>query len=217
MPRSPVRVLAVAAVAFALHGAALGQAQRPMVGSPGLCGSLENAFGPFDYRTVDGQSKYLVESAHFPPQVETLRAGISSTIGGDIDYTLRAIPNHPRALMSMVRLSERHNALQPPGARYPVECYFDRAVRFTPDDAMVRVLYGDYLTKRDRSNEARQQLAAAEAHAATDAQVVYNLGLAHLELKDYEKAVKFAKQARQMGIEFTGLQQRLQRAGKWPD
>ena len=187
-----------------------------MVASPGLCGPLENAFGPLDYRTVDGQSKYLVESAHFPPQVETLRAGMTGAIGADIDYTLRAIPNHPRALMAMVRLGDRHKSTQPPGARYPVECYFDRAVRFTPDDPMVRVLYGDYLAKRDRPNEAREHLAIAEANGSDNAQIVYNLGLAYFELKDYEKAASFAKKANEMGVEFPGLQQRLQRAGKWP-
>lgn len=209
-------LIAAVTVALSLHGAAVGQTQRPMVASPGLCGPLENAFGPFDFRTVDGQSKYLVESAHFTPQVETLRGAVTGRLGGDIDYTLRAMPNHPRALMAMVRLGERHKSSQPPGARYPVECYFDRAVRFTPDDAMVRVLYGNYLAQRGRATEARQQLAAAEANAGDDAQVIYNLGLAYFELKDYEKAAGFAKKAQELGIQFTGLQQRLQRVGKWP-
>jgi Tfp pilus assembly protein PilF len=177
---------------------------------------LENGFGPYDYRVVDSHNKWLVESAHFPPQVETLRAGSRGTIGGDLDYTLRALPNHPRALMAMVRLSERLKTPQPPGARYPAECYFDRAVRFSPDDAMVHVLYGNYLAKRGRAAEARQQLAAAEANVGTDAQVTYNLGLAYFELKDYEKAAGFAKNAQEMGIQFTGLQQRLERVGKWP-
>lgn len=116
----------------------------------------------------------------------------------------------------MVRLSERLKTPQPPGARYPAECYFDRAVRFSPDDAMVHVLYGNYLAKRGRAAEARQQLAAAEANVGTDAQVTYNLGLAYFELKDYEKAAGFAKNAQEMGIQFTGLQQRLERVGKWP-
>lgn len=211
-----INFIAAAAVAASLQGTAVGQSQQPMVASPGLCGPIENAFGPFDYRTVDSQSKYLVESAHFPPHVETLRGGNRGTLGADIDYTLRAMPNHPRALMAMVRLSERFKSSQPPGAQYPAECYFDRAVRFTPDDAMVRVLYGNYLAQRGRTTEARQHLAAAEAKAGNDAQVIYNLGLAYFELKDYEKATGFAKKAKEMGIQFTGLQQRLQRVGKWP-
>lgn len=211
-----INLIATAAVAVSLHGTAVGQTQPPIVVSPGLCGPLENAFGPFDYRTVEISNRHVVEIAHFTPQVETLRAGNRGTLGADIDYTLRAMPNHPRALMAMVRLSERIKSSRPPGAQYPAECYFDRAVRFTPDDAMVRVLYGNYLAQRDRATEARQHLAAAEANAGDDAQVIYNLGLAYFELKDYEKAAGFAKKAQEMGIQFTGLKQRLQRVGKWP-
>lgn len=177
---------------------------------------LDNAFGPFDYRTVDAQSKHLVEKEHFTPPIETLRAGRSGPLGGELDYTLRAMPNHPRALMAMVRLGEKLRSNRPPGAQYPVECYFDRAIRFTPDDPMVRVLYGDYLAKRGRVDEARQHLAVAEANGGDNAQIVYNLGLAYLELKDYDKAIGFARKAKEMGIQFPGLQQRLQRAGKWP-
>lgn len=216
MRSTAINLVATAVVTLALHGKAIGQAQQPTAASPGLCGPIENAFGPFDYRTVDRQSKHLVESAHFTPQVETLRSAATGRLGGDIDYTLRAMPNHPRALMAMVRLSERLKKSQPPGAQYPAECYFDRAVRFTPDDAMVRVLYGNYLAQRSRAAEARQHLAAAEANADGDAQVIYNLGLAYFELKDYDKAAGFAKKAQEMGIQFTGLQQRLQRVGKWP-
>ena len=216
MRSTAINLIATAAVALSLHGTSVGQSQRPMAASPRLCGALENAFGPFDYRTVDAQSKHLIEKEHFTPPVETLRAGRSAPLGGEIDYTLRAIPNHPRALMAMVRLGDRHKSTQPHGARYPVECYFDRAVRFAPDDPMVRVLYGDYLAKRGRSSEARQHLTVAEANGSDNAQVVYNLGLVYVELKDYEKAVGFAKKAKEMGIQFTGLQQKLQRAGKWP-
>lgn len=81
---------------------------------------------------------------------------------------------------------------------------------------MVRVLYGNYLAQRGRATEARQHLATAETNAGNDAQVIYNLGLAYFELKDYDKAAGFAKKAQEMGIQFTGLQQRLQRVGKWP-
>ena len=69
----------------------------------GNCGPLANAFGPFDYRTEKGNSLYLVESAHFTPAVEAVIAGNTTYIGGDLDYTLRAFPNHHRALMSMIR------------------------------------------------------------------------------------------------------------------
>lgn len=69
-------------------------------------------FGPFDYTDPEtarpgkyGQSPplHLVEIAHFTPEVEHLVRGKSGAIYGDLDYTLRAFPNHHRALWSMVR------------------------------------------------------------------------------------------------------------------
>src|SRR5262245_47118985 len=57
------------------------------------CGNpFENAYGPFDYRTATDQQKKTVESYHFTTSVETLKAGTTSALGGDIDYTLRAFP-----------------------------------------------------------------------------------------------------------------------------
>lgn len=47
------------------------------------CGSLQNAFGPFDYRdpSARGQPLQLVESAHFTPDVEALRKGNIQRLG----------------------------------------------------------------------------------------------------------------------------------------
>src|SRR5207248_1557456 len=86
----------------------------------------------------------IVEDHHFTPEVELLRSGVSSAIGGDIDYTLRAIPNHPRALMAMVRLGQRDKTSRPKGAHFTVECYIDRAIRYQPDDMNVREIRGIY-------------------------------------------------------------------------
>lgn len=180
----------------------------------GLCGALENAYGPFDYRTSPPDQRRLVENAHFTPAVETLRKGKTGAIGGDIDYTLRVFPNHPRALYAMTRLAERTGMSTPPGALYPVECYYDRAVRFQPDDARVRVLYGIFLIQRKLTSEARIQLERAEANAGDDNQVLYNLGLAYFELKDYKRAMEFADRAYAAGASLPGLRNKLQQVGK---
>lgn len=80
----------------------------------GICGSLNNSFGPFDYRyktsvkTELGDAHSMVEGAHFTPQIEQLIRGKTAVEPGpDIDYTLRAFPNHHRALLSMSRLALR--------------------------------------------------------------------------------------------------------------
>lgn len=202
---------------FSFSGAAIPQNLPEIPASVGLCGPLENSYGPFDYRTIPPDPKYLVESAHFPPKVETLRGGNRGYLGGDIDYTLRAIPNHHRALMAMARLAERTGRTRPTGANYPVECYFDRAERFASDDPMVHVLYGIFLAKANRKKEAEGQLAAAEQLGSNDPQVVYNLGLGYLKLEQYDRAVEFAKKAESLGIQLPGLRQSLQRVDKWPN
>lgn len=218
MPALPTRlhVLAVAATCALLLGCAtVAQAQRLPSDVGGLCGPLENAFGPFDYRTVDSKTRLLVERVHFTPKVEALRGGQTGYIAGDLDYTLRAMPNHPRALMAMARLAERDRTPHPAGATYPAECYFDRAVRFKPDDPMPRVLYGIYLAKAKRREEAQLQLEAAATTGSGDAQIAYNLGIGYLELGDFAKARDYAKKAAAMGIPFPGLRERLKRAGQW--
>ena len=133
--------------------------------APVACGSLENAFGPFDYRKVKGPELAIVEGEHFTPAIEALVRGKSGTIGADIAYTLRAFPNHHRALVAMQRLGDRLKRTQPPGANWEVECYFVRAVRFVPDDAVARLLYASYLGKQNRRDEAQRQLAQVETLA----------------------------------------------------
>jgi Tfp pilus assembly protein PilF len=183
----------------------------------GLCGPLENAFGPFDYRTAAPANRKLVEGAHFTPSVESLQRGSTGQLGGDIDYTLRAFPNHPRALYAMTRLAERSRSTKPPGAHFPVECYYDRAIRFRPDDAIVRGLYASFLIRQGRPDEARVQLKAAEDLGPSDPQVIYNLGLAYFDLKEFDRSLALAKRAYAMGIPFPGLRDKLKRAGRWRD
>ena len=101
------------------------------------CGSLQNAYGPFDYRN-DKDKLGVVEAYHFSTEVASLIKGKSGSLGGDIDYTLRAFPNHPRALMAMVQLGWREKTTKVSGAQYSVECYLHRAIRFRDDDGTSR-------------------------------------------------------------------------------
>ena len=51
------------------------------------CGTLTNAFGPFDYRdpAARGEPLHLVEMAHFTTNVEQLVRGASGQLIGDLD------------------------------------------------------------------------------------------------------------------------------------
>lgn len=183
------------------------------------CGSLKNGFGPYDYRTERGASLNLVESAHFTQQVEMLMNATTGYIGGDIDYTLRAFPNHHRALMTVMRYGEKTKSTKPPHMQYTVECYFDRAIRFRPDDAITRMIYSMYLAKNNRAPEAIQQLDIAADGAETQENPFahYNLGLNYFDLKDYDKAAIQAHKAYNMGFPQTALKEKLKSVGKWTE
>lgn len=183
-----------------------------------VCGPLTSGYGPFDYRFAAQKDKYLVESAHFTPWVENLtRGNTSSTPAGDIAYTLRAFPNHPRALLSMMKLAEREKRDKPRGSTYTMDCWFERAIRFQPEDGTVRMLYGTYLARKNKDREAIEQLELADKLITDDANVHYNLGLAYFDVKQYDKALTHAKKAYALGFQLPGLRDMLKRAGKWTD
>lgn len=182
------------------------------------CGPLENSFGPFDYRDSLPEQKGLVESAHFTPAVEALIRGVTARLPGpDIDYTLRAFPNHHRALLATIRLGQREKQVQPGGMRYSVECWLDRAVRWRPDDPIVRMIYASWLGPNGKRDAALRQLAEAERLAGDNPFTHYNVGLSYLELGEHERALAKAHQAMAMGIARTELADALRAAGRWRD
>ena len=76
-------------------------------------------------------------------------------VGGNIDYTLYAFPNHVRALhaMGVWQLKQRkaspmqyERMLRETRLR-TAECYFERAIMYVPNDGMVHAVYGAFLHK----------------------------------------------------------------------
>ena len=185
------------------------------------CGSLVNGFGPYDYRTASEGTKKQVELHHFNANVENLRTGQNGYLAGDIDYVLRAFPNHPRALWSMEKLARRDRNERPVGANYTAMCYFERAIEFTPDDAQVRVLYGLHLVERGKKERATEELKTArglidkDELLRTDGNIAYNLGLGFYQVGRYDEAIEYAHRADSLGFPLSGLQNMLKRSGKW--
>jgi tetratricopeptide (TPR) repeat protein len=183
------------------------------------CGSLASPgqYGPYDYRT-ERQKLEIVEGTHFLPFVENLSRGNTGVRpGGDIDYTLRASPNHHRALLAMMNLAVREKTDKSSGSRYTVSCWLERAERFRPDDAMVKVLSGIYLLRLGKSRDAVAKLEEAVVSGQNDGNVYYNLGLAYFELKNYDKALENAHRAYRAGFPLPGLRNKLTAVGKWRD
>jgi tetratricopeptide (TPR) repeat protein len=182
------------------------------------CGSLKNGYGPYDYRVTSPEQRAIVEDVHFTPKVENLKGGNTTmTPGGDLAYTLRVFPNSPRALMTLIRLAEKEKTSKPRDMEYTVSCWFERAERFQPKDAMVKALHGIYLTRAGKPKDGAAMLQAAADQAGDNANVNYNLGLAYFDLQQFDKSLESAHKAYALGFPLPGLREKLKRAGKWRD
>lgn len=182
------------------------------------CGSLQSHYGPFDYRVTTPGDLAVVERVHFTPKVENLVGGNTSiSPGGDMGYTLRVFPNHHRALMAAMKLAEKEKTDKPRELGYSVACYFDRAERFKPDDAMVKTIHGIYLIRSGKPQAGKEKLEAALSLAGGNANIYYNLGLAYFDMKQFDKSLESAHQAYALGFPLPGLRDKLKRAGKWHD
>ena len=179
------------------------------------CGELGTPFG--DY-LKDKDKVTMSESFHFTPEVESLTRGKSTVvIGADLDFMLRNYPNHHRVLAAMMRLGEKEKTPQPAGATYTVACYFDRAIRFRPDDLVARMLYATYLSKNRREADATAQLEMVTQAAGDNAFSHYNIGLIYLEMKNYDRALEQAHKAYGLGFGRPELRDRLKSAGRCKD
>src|SRR5215203_6174206 len=170
-----------------------------------------------DYNSPDDHPRIRqIEGNHLAKNWESLGRGItSSSAGADIDFVVRASPNHHRALAALVRLSLRDKTPRPSGVKIPVECYLLRALDFAPTDPEVQKIYGTYLARLGREDEALTWLERAEKLSPDDPILAYNLGLLLTEKRDFERARKYAQKAYTGGVQLPGLRDKLSRQGQW--
>ncbi|WP_431256396.1 hypothetical protein ACQ86G_16730 [Roseateles chitinivorans] len=219
--RAPWRTLVLALAGAVAAHAAVAQG----IG----CGGLANNYGPFDYRQykdmpeIDPVTKQMsplqmVEGAHFIDTCEALVKCKRGSIGSDIDYTLRAFPNHHRALIAMMLYGERTKRDQPPEALFTVDCYFKRALTWKSDDVIVHLIYAGFLNGKGKTAGAKEQLEAANklAAAGDNAFSVYNVGMVAMDLNEVDLAVDAARRAYGAGMTHPILRQRLMAINRWP-
>tara|TARA_B100001540_G_scaffold127994_1_gene114124 strand:+ start:66 stop:1004 length:939 start_codon:yes stop_codon:yes gene_type:complete len=172
--------------------------------------------GPYDYLNKSHQTLYnMIEEFHFTESVAKLIRGSSSTPMGDIDFVLRAIPNHHPALNSATTFSLRHKRYPPGEKGLPAECYLQRAINFAPRDPFPAKLYGYYLHEKKRYKLALQANLEAMKLLPNDAMLRYNTGLLLVEVKQYKKAMEMARPLYDAGLDLPGLKNKLIRAGAW--
>jgi tetratricopeptide (TPR) repeat protein len=210
------------AVGLSLCFAELASAQRgaPWVGESfdgAPCDGKPAGFGPFDYLNRGGlqQQLRLVEGAHFTSSVEQLRAGNRGSLLGDLDYTLRAWPNHHRALNAMIRYQTgSDNNMRVEMGRDnvpPVECYLFRAINFSPDDGTTYMLLGVLAHRKDLNERALDAYRKATALSPRNIQAKYNLALLLLDLGDHPEAEALAAEVYEAGYPLQGLRKKLDR------
>lgn len=212
--RAWCQAAALAGLALGLWGSAQAQV------SAADCGPIwgtQQQFGPLDYRKSRATLEKWLEPYHFTPEVEYLIRSKTGSIGGDLFYVLRAVPNHHRALISAARLAKRLQNPQPQGMVWPIECSFERATRFAPDDIVVRGLYAQWLGEAGRRADAERQLETALLLAKDDPISNYSIGLVYLELGAHEQALAQAHRAQQLGWTKPGLAEKLKQVGKWKE
>lgn len=187
--------------------------------NPTVCGGLANGDnGPFDYRTERGPRLKIVEEHHFNAHVEALLSGQTGSLAHDIDYVLRAFPNHHRALVSVSRLTLRNKGQSgDPQVNRTAECYFERALRFRPDDTVARVLLAQFLQDSKRTNDAALQLDQAIELGKDNPFTQYNIGLVFADMGMMDRAMQQAHRAMSMGFQRSELRERIKAAGKWQE
>lgn len=181
---------------------------------PAECGSLSTHYGPYDY-TTDRSKLGIVENFHFTPVVESLIRGVSVSIGGDLSYTLRAFPNHHRALVAISRYGERLKTDRPGQLELSISCFYLRAVVFRPQDLVVRMLYAQHLNKGGQRAEALAQLEVVRVAETDNPLTHYNLGLLYVEMGELELALAQAHKAMALGVPGGELVRQLTAKGAW--
>lgn len=182
-------------------------------------GGGEN-FGPYDYlerHTLTGELG-IVEEYHFGPQVEQLISGMRTGPKGvpaELNYTLRAWPNHHRALNSIIQYQLLKAGKQRDSRFPPAECYLERAIKFSPKDGITRMLYANLLQRAGHKKLALEQYEKALTLQPNGNQIKYNLALLLVSLKKYERAKSYATELYTKGFPLPGLKDKLSKAGYW--
>ncbi|KFI22369.1 hypothetical protein [Nitrosococcus oceani] len=175
-----------------------------------------------DYLDPDPRAKHhleLAEAHHFSTKVRMFDS-FPMFIMQNLDYLLRHFPNHHKGLYTVSQFEDHVGGKLPQKRgwswRRSAACYFDRAIRFRPNDGVVRMLYGIYLHKENNLKKALEQYKIGLDLIPDSSELNYNLGLLYYDLKKYKLARKYAATAYELGYPLPGLRDMLKKIGYWP-
>ena len=170
------------------------------------------AQGPDDYYDSSERARKhlsLVDSFHTEPAIRQLNAGQLKQAEDNLDYVLRHFPNHPKGLYLFGEL-----ALKSPRLQVVAEMHFRRAIQDYPAPSN-HLVYGIYLHKSSKLDKAIEQYKIALAARPDYAEAHYNLGLAYVDIKNYDLAYSHAMNAYRLGYRMPGLKRKLEQVGAW--
>jgi hypothetical protein len=185
------------------------------------CSGREISYGPFDYTNAanKGDKLNIVETYHYTKDIQMLIKGNTDYLGEDLDYTVTAFPNHHKALGTLMhyQLIYQHDiatkAKRPLPS--PVECYFQRAIHFAPQDPLNYIMYGTYLRKIQHPQEANELYKKALQALPNELSINYSYGLFLFESKKYPEALAQAKLIYAQNFPKQKLKELLIKSGHW--
>ena len=170
--------------------------------------------GNRDYYTArsanDIELLTAVEKYHLQLSYDELSAKRYEAALGDAKFILHYFPNHPKALMLLAAICNRW---QSPDCN-PDE-WFEKAVSRNPAVSETHVMYAIYLHRTKRFDAAVKSYKQALEIDPMSLNAHYNLGLAYVDLKQYELANQHAQKSYALGAPFPGLREKLKRVGAW--
>lgn len=183
------------------------------------CTGGQPTAGPWDYlqRRKWAGPLASIEEHHFNRNVELLIRGISTEPMGDIDFTLRAFPNHHRALTSAVNFRVRNKRWPQTSKGRQAECYLQRAIAFSPKDPTLHPLLAHVLHRLNKPTQALVSYRKAIADHPRDVMLKYNMGLALTDIKQYKQASRIATEIYAADFPLPALKRRLVAAGEWKE
>jgi len=180
-------------------------------------------FGPHNFYDqknhqvgVDGRKSEsnitIVTNYHFTQDIIRLERGRTGfELYGDLDYTLRALPNHPQALDTVSRFETKRKQLKQyakiqTAMPYSADCYFQRAFNvFGNKQPQTWMIWGLHKHRQGVYKKAIEFYERAKHGGLQSAELDYYLGLSYFKLKNYSKARVHADLAYEHGYQLPGL------------
>ena len=149
---------------------------------------------------------------HLPAGQDNLAKGQYEGAVANAEFVLRYFPNHPQGLSLLSATCLRWNT---PKCDATADAWFQKAIARNPDAVPTYMLYAFHLQRKGHLKEAVDAYRRAVALAPESVTAHYNLGLAYIELKQYDLANQHAQKSYQLGAPLPGLRTRLEKLGKW--